>query len=648
MSQNPIDWNTDLPVDLEDEYRALVRALRRTQGFGLLFVQCSVLEGTHIIGRVKQDLPQKSIAVLQFDQPIADGNFYREVEQFLQNSGNPNILFVQGLEHSLLDYEETKKRLSGWSSEEIYAYSWKGAPRLLMNLNQQRERFRDTFNTCFVFLVPPFLLKYFIERAPDFFDWRSGVFVFPMEIEQLQRESLQIYFNSSKLEDYQKLNSQERRRKILELKNLIDESFQSAEGKADLYFDQALLFELNKEYEAAIAAYDRSLKLDPDRSQVWTGRGNALFALGRDQEASESYGKAAQLKQNLHNPIKASNSGRDQKPLMIIDAPDQNILSDSRAETSNLGNSKAVFSSRQVGDPIFFFERGVELYELNRYADAVEFYDKALKITPDDYTAWNNRGTALSALKRYEEAIASYDQAIQFKPGDHATSHSQNDALPTLGCKEEMITIHNPAIQLKLGNHVTWNNRGDALSALGRYEEAITSYDQAIRFKPDYYFAWNNRGDALFALGCEEEAIASYKKVIESNPDGCIDWYNRGHALFALGNYEEAIANYNQAIRFKPDYYFAWYSRGKALKSLGRYEEAISSYDKSLEFLPEDAGAYYDKACCYGLQGNVEKAIDSLQRAIELDPEYQEQAKTDTDFDSIRERDAFQALVEGL
>ncbi len=50
--------------------------------------------------------------------------------------------------------------------------------------------------------------------------------------------------------------------------------------------------------------------------------------------------------------------------------------------------------------------------------------------------------------------------------------------------------------------------------------------------------------------------------------------------------------------------------------------------------------------CCYGLQGDIEQAIDSLQRAIDLDPKCREMAQTDTDFDGIRESDAFQALVE--
>ncbi|GAB4137417.1 MAG: hypothetical protein Fur0046_11520 [Cyanobacteria bacterium J069] len=81
------------------------------------------------------------------------------------------------------------------------------------------------------------------------------------------------------------------------------------------------------------------------------------------------------------------------------------------------------------------------------------------------------------------------------------------------------------------------------------------------------------------------------------------------------------------------------------MKSSGCCEEAIASYQKSLEFLPDDAGVYYDIARCYALMVKVEWTVKMLQRAIDLDEQYRENAKTDTDFDSLRDDPAFQALL---
>ncbi|MGA1285626.1 MAG: prenyltransferase, partial [Prochlorothrix sp.] len=162
----------------EEEYAALLRGLRRRRGFGLLFVRCHPAMGRELVGKVRRDLP-KRVEFLDLEEEVPGGQFYGLVKKFLAERPETQVLFVQGLEFSLFAYEETKE-LAGWSPAKLRNYSWEGVPPILGNLNLQRDRFRDTFpETCLVFLVREFTLKYLIRRAPDFFDWRSGLFQFP-------------------------------------------------------------------------------------------------------------------------------------------------------------------------------------------------------------------------------------------------------------------------------------------------------------------------------------------------------------------------------------------------------------------------------------------------------------------------------------
>ena len=265
-----------------------------------------------------------------------------------------------------------------------------------------------------------------------------------------------------------------------------------------------------------------------------------------------------------------------------------------------------------------YFGCGNALYELSRYEDAISSYNKALEIKPDYHEAWTNRGTALSALGQKKAAIASYDKTIEIKPDDH----------------------------------VAWTNRGTALDDLGQQEAAIASYDRALEIKPDNHIACYNRGLALSNLGQQEAAIASYDRALEIKPDDHEAWCNRGLALFHLWQKEaaltklcEAIASYDRALEIKPDLHEAWYAHGIVLSASGSYEEALMSFEQALQIQPRYANAHYNKACCYSLQKNIDLAIATLQQAIILDSENRELAKTDSDFDGIRDDERFQAVI---
>jgi superkiller protein 3 len=112
-------------------------------------------------------MPEKNIEVLKLDKSI--DNLYNEIES-ISHKSTIKILFIAGIENSFTEYIKPK------SDGQSYFYQKTSVPRVLGYLNLEKERFRDNFDFCIIFLVRSFGLNYFIHRAPDFFDWRSGVF----------------------------------------------------------------------------------------------------------------------------------------------------------------------------------------------------------------------------------------------------------------------------------------------------------------------------------------------------------------------------------------------------------------------------------------------------------------------------------------
>ncbi|MCU0526187.1 MAG: hypothetical protein MUF72_15320, partial [Elainella sp. Prado103] len=181
------DRKAAVEIDPDREYRALLRSLRWTEGFGLLFVQCSPAEGVRLVERVQSDLPQKRIDLLTLTEPIE--KLYETVAAFPQID-QLDVLFIQGIEYSLYDYEKNQI----WDeTDNRYGYSEKNVSRLLTHLNLSRERFHHHLNVHLVFLVPLFALKYLSRRAPDFFDWRSGVLEFPSDLDTLDQQTTRIF-----------------------------------------------------------------------------------------------------------------------------------------------------------------------------------------------------------------------------------------------------------------------------------------------------------------------------------------------------------------------------------------------------------------------------------------------------------------------
>jgi len=79
-----------------------------------------------------------------------------------------------------------------------------------------------------------------------------------------------------------------------------------------------------------------------------------------------------------------------------------------------------------------WIRRGNDLYNTGEYEEALKYYDKAIKKSPDYANAWYNRGIALYCLGKYEEALKCYDKAIELDPNDTQAWQNKEKALKAI------------------------------------------------------------------------------------------------------------------------------------------------------------------------------------------------------------------------
>tara|TARA_B100001250_G_scaffold407858_1_gene429320 strand:+ start:602 stop:1150 length:549 start_codon:yes stop_codon:yes gene_type:complete len=63
-----------------------------------------------------------------------------------------------------------------------------------------------------------------------------------------------------------------------------------------------------------------------------------------------------------------------------------------------------------------YFDKAYDYGENGEYQLAINNYSKAIRINPDNASAYLNRGVAYEGLEKYEEAIADYTRAIKIDP----------------------------------------------------------------------------------------------------------------------------------------------------------------------------------------------------------------------------------------
>jgi tetratricopeptide (TPR) repeat protein len=279
----------------------------------------------------------------------------------------------------------------------------------------------------------------------------------------LQPEHPDIYYYKGII-----LEKMERHREALEALEasyLINKDTKSLSTKANV------LSKL-KRFKEALETYDEILRLDTSNLNALNGKGNILNDLERYKEALQHYDKALAIDptnvQTLINKgIFFYNLIKDKYSNILsieINPPDSSDISDISSE----GRSST--SPPPLLDP---------------YQQAIECFDKALKIDPGNVQALTYKGIVLNRIKNKREAKECFDKALKIDPG----------------------------------NVQALTYKGIVLKDEYSYSEAIECFDKALEIDPNYVDALYCKGKILgIHQGKLQEAIECFDKALKIDP----------------------------------------------------------------------------------------------------------------------------------
>ncbi|NEQ30981.1 MAG: tetratricopeptide repeat protein [Leptolyngbya sp. SIO4C5] len=340
----------------------------------------------------------------------------------------------------------------------------------------------------------------------------------------------------------------------------------------DFWAEQCRLLSEETDYTKTLETCEQAIALEPDEDNIdlWAARSYALFQLGEYLEAIASYGRILQV------------------------APRDSI---------SLAYQCAAF------------------YQLNRYDEAVDTCESALQINGSwgdrsPAMAWYYRGLALQSLGRLETALDSFERALAVEPEDVMAKaglcvlatelYPYADEVPQVErCSLNLaVDTYEQALAVNPDDAALWVEQGLALEQLGDYERALTSYERAIALLPDYSLALAHQCAVLTELSEYEAAAAACEAALQGNNNwgrageaagSAYGWAQQGAALIGLGDYEAALAAAERAIAIKPDYPAGWNNQAVSLwhlddaaAGLAKIEQALTLYDELLSLYQDD------------------------------------------------------------
>jgi len=369
-------------------------------------------------------------------------------------------------------------------------------------------------------------------------------------------------------------------------------------------------------YKEALALVEEALRLDPQKADLFHGKGQCLLQLGELEEASRCLEAALRIepqhkfaarskaivlvKRQLWSEAAAclrrlldSNPGDSELKAELATCLTQEgiqLKSSGRSNPELFRDALSVFE----GHANAYFQLGVQYSEAGNNAEARDMYKKAVQLQPAYTEAWNNLGVACRELGEPEQAVEAYTMALKGKQSCTKTRENMTISLLELGCQSLKLKDFKKASML-LKKALTFNSKNaDVFFNLAvmyaecqKWEKAKVHYELALHFDPAHANACNNLGVIHRRLGDMDSAIACFEKALEADP-------------------KMNLANKNLGAVYGP---------------MGRMAESIRLTRLALETSPDDAEAYNNLALLYRDQGDVDICLEHLDACLKLEAE---------------------------
>ncbi|XP_036914686.1 PEX5-related protein isoform X1 [Sturnira hondurensis] len=200
----------------------------------------------------------------------------------------------------------------------------------------------------------------------------------------------------------------------------------------------------NENEQAAIVALQRCLELQPNNLKALMALAVSYTNTGHQQDACEALKNWIRQNPKYKYLVKSKKGSPGLTRRMSKSPVDSSVL-----EGVKELYLEAAHQNGDVIDPDLQTGLGVLFHLSGEFNRAIDAFNAALTVRPEDYSLWNRLGATLANGDRSEEAVEAYTRALEIQPGFIRSRYNLGISCINLGAYREAVSNFLTALSLQ-------------------------------------------------------------------------------------------------------------------------------------------------------------------------------------------------------
>ncbi len=232
-----------------------------------------------------------------------------------------------------------------------------------------------------------------------------------------------------------------------------------------IYFQRGYL-------DQAEASFQLALRDDPSSAEALYGLGSVYLKQDKSGQAREQFDRATKLQASYPDTL------------------------------ANSWNNLGLLATRE-----------------GRTAEAIPYFQQALKLNPEHLIALENLGNAYRQQKKWDEARKVLERAVTVGPRDAEANYSLGMVYAQLNDNDRAYDYLHRALKSRPEYPEALSNLGVLYLRTGRRDEAVASFEQCIRVAPAFEQSYMNLARVYAIEGTTDKARGVLLDLLKQHPD---------------------------------------------------------------------------------------------------------------------------------